>query len=119
MKTQTNAKKFRLLLIAVLRELLTSSPSLAHGQPNVVVIMVDNHGWGELGCYGGGVVLKARTLRQDRLANEGMRLLNFNVEPPCTPSRSAFMTGPSLASSYPDRTGEVLNGSLGTSRQHH
>ena len=68
----------------------------AHAQsdkPNVVVMMVDNHGWGELGCYGGGILRGAPTPRLDQFAKEGMRLLNFNVEPQCTPSRSAFMTG--------------------------
>ena len=55
--------------------------------------MVDNTGWGELGVYGGGVLRGAPTPRLDELAAEGMQLLNFNVEPQCTPSRSAFMTG--------------------------
>jgi arylsulfatase len=60
---------------------------------NVVVMMVDNLGWGELGVYGGGELRGAATPRLDKLASEGMRLQNFNVEPQCTPSRSAFMTG--------------------------
>ena len=62
-------------------------------QPNIVIMMVDNLGWGELGCYGGGVLRGAETPRLDKLASEGIRFLNFNVEPQCTPSRSAFMTG--------------------------
>ena len=61
--------------------------------PNVIVMMVDNLGWGELGIYGGGELRGAPTPRLDQLAHEGMRLLNFNVEPQCTPTRSAFMTG--------------------------
>ena len=69
------------------------SPTLAADQPNVVVIMADNHGWGELGVYGGGLLRGAPTPRLDQLAKEGLQLLNFNVEPQCTPSRSAFMTG--------------------------
>lgn len=71
------------------------SPANAQGseQPNVVVMMVDNLGWGELGVYGGGELRGTATPRLDALAAEGMRLLNFNVEPQCTPSRSAFMTG--------------------------
>lgn len=63
------------------------------GRPNVVVMMVDNLGWGELGVYGGGELRGAATPRLDTLAEEGMRLQNFNVEPQCTPTRSAFMTG--------------------------
>ncbi len=62
-------------------------------KPNVVVMMVDNLGWGELGIYGGGALRGAATPRLDKLASEGMRLQNFNVEPQCTPTRSAFMTG--------------------------
>ena len=62
-------------------------------KPNIVVMMVDNLGWGELGVYGGGKLRGAATPRLDKLASEGMLLQNFNVEPQCTPSRSAFMTG--------------------------
>ena len=79
-----------LILISVV---LTLGHLIAQDKPNVVVMMVDNHGWGELGCYGGGILRGAPTPRLDQLASEGMRLLNFNVEPQCTPSRSAFMTG--------------------------
>lgn len=62
-------------------------------KPNVVFMMVDNLGWGEIGSYGGGALRGAETPRLDKLADEGMRLLNFNVENQCTPSRSALMTG--------------------------
>ena len=65
----------------------------AQDKPNVVIMMVDNLGWGELGCYGGGMLRGAPTPRLDKLADEGLQMLNFNVEPQCTPSRSAFMTG--------------------------
>jgi arylsulfatase len=62
-------------------------------KPNIVFIFMDNLGYGELGIYGGGILRGAPTPRIDALASEGMRLLNFNVEAQCTPSRSAFMTG--------------------------
>ncbi len=67
----------------------------AHAQdkPNIVLIFADNFGYGELGSYGGGVTRGAPTPRLDALAREGTRLTNFNVEPSCTPSRSALMTG--------------------------
>jgi hypothetical protein len=61
--------------------------------PNIVFMLVDNLGYGELGVYGGGILRGAPTPRIDKLAAEGMRLLNFNVEAQCTPSRSALMTG--------------------------
>src|SRR3954451_10527235 len=62
-------------------------------KPNIVVIFMDNLGYGELGAYGGGILRGAATPNIDKLASEGMRLLNFNVEAQCTPSRSALMTG--------------------------
>jgi arylsulfatase A-like enzyme len=65
----------------------------ADKKPNIVFIFMDNLGYGELGVYGGGILRGAPTPRIDELAAEGMRLLNFNVEAQCTPSRSALMTG--------------------------
>ena len=65
----------------------------AASRPNIVFMMADNLGYGELGCYGGGILRGAATPRIDRLAAEGLRLLNFNVENQCTPSRSALLTG--------------------------
>ena len=62
-------------------------------KPNIILILMDNLGYGELGIYGGGILRGAPTPRIDKLANEGLRLLNFNVEAQCTPSRSALMTG--------------------------
>lgn len=61
--------------------------------PNIVFMLVDNMGYGDLGSYGGGALRGAPTPNLDALAAEGLRLTNFNVEPECTPSRSAFMTG--------------------------
>jgi len=74
-----------------------SSPTIhtaaAATQPNIVLVFMDNFGWGEPGFNGGGIVRGAPTPRLDRLAAEGLRLTNFNVEVQCTPSRSALMTG--------------------------
>jgi len=61
--------------------------------PNIVLVFMDNFGWGEPGFNGGGVTRGAATPRLDQLAAEGLRLTNFNVEAQCTPSRSAIMTG--------------------------
>ncbi|MDH5534450.1 MAG: arylsulfatase [Betaproteobacteria bacterium] len=71
-------------------------------RPNIVLILADNLGWGELGCYGGGELRGAATPRIDALAAEGLRLLNFNVESDCVPTRSALMTG-----RHPIRTGAL------------
>ena len=63
------------------------------GKPNIVLIFMDNFGYGELGIYGGGITRGGATPRIDALATEGLRLTNFNVEAQCTPSRAALMTG--------------------------
>lgn len=71
-------------------------PALAQSEgekPNVLFILVDNLGYGELGVYGGGITRGAATPRIDQLANEGLRLTNMNMETQCTPSRSSLMTG--------------------------
>ncbi|VTU41272.1 Arylsulfatase [Variovorax sp. PBS-H4] len=71
-------------------------------QPNIVLIVADNLGWGELGCYGGGALRGAPTPRIDAFAEEGVLLQNFNVESDCVPTRSALMTG-----RHPIRTGSL------------
>lgn len=65
----------------------------AQDKPNIVIVFLDNFGWGEPGFNGGGITRGAATPRMDQLATEGLRLTNFNVEVQCTPSRSALMTG--------------------------
>jgi arylsulfatase len=65
----------------------------ASGPPNIVYFLVDNLGYGELGCYGGGILRGADTRRIDSFAAEGVKLLNFAPEAQCTPTRSALMTG--------------------------
>jgi arylsulfatase len=72
-----------------------ASPAIAQvpQKPNILFILVDNLGYGELGVYGGGALRGAPTPRIDRLASEGLRLTNMNMEPQCTPSRSSILTG--------------------------
>jgi arylsulfatase len=91
-----------IVCVTALFLLLAFSNADAQGKPNIVLVFMDNFGWGELGCYGGGVLRGALTPRIDKLADEGMRLLNFNVEAQCTPSRAAILTG-----RYAIRTGNA------------
>jgi len=90
-------RKVRRVMLAVLA-VAVALPGAAAGQtesrpPNIVLMLSDNLGFGEIGVYGGGVLRGAPTPRLDRLAAEGMRFTNFNVEVECTPSRSALVTG--------------------------
>ncbi|RMD83801.1 MAG: N-acetylgalactosamine-6-sulfatase, partial [Lentisphaerae bacterium] len=60
-------------------------------QPNIVFILADDWGWGDLSCHGHPWL---KTPNIDRLAQEGTEFLQFNVSNPvCSPSRVAFMTG--------------------------
>ncbi len=67
--------------------------SFSQDKPNIIIVFMDNFGWGEPGFNGGGIVRGTETPRMDQLASEGLRLTNFNIEVQCTPSRSALMTG--------------------------
>ena len=90
-------KKLTVFLLMV-----TFGYAMAQDKPNVVIVFLDNYGWGEPGSYGGGILRGAPTPSIDKLADQGMRLLNFNVEAQCTPSRAAILTG-----RYAIRTGNA------------
>ena len=81
-----------LLFVFVLASTALAAPG-GENKPNIVLVLMDNFGYGEIGVYGGGVLRGAPTPRIDSLANEGFQLTNFNVEAECTPSRSSLMTG--------------------------
>jgi arylsulfatase A-like enzyme len=104
------AARLLLSLAVVLFVLLNGRPARAEEgpRPNIVFVLLDNVGWGEFGCYGGGVLRGAPTPNIDALAAEGMRLTNFNVEASCTPTRSALMTG-----RYSVRSGTLRTGASG------
>jgi Sulfatase len=88
------AVMLRFLVCALLAAACAALPAMAQEKkPNVVFILADNVGYGDLGPYGGGELRGAPTPRSDQLAREGLRLTQFLVEPACTPSRAALMTG--------------------------
>lgn len=62
-------------------------------RPNIILMMADNMGYMDPGCYGGGAVLGAPTPRMDQMAREGLKLTSFYSESQCSPTRSALMTG--------------------------
>lgn len=61
----------------------------AEGSPNVVVVLVDDLGFADLGCYGSEIP----TPNIDRLAANGVQFTNFHVTPMCSPTRAALLTG--------------------------
>ena len=80
-----------MLVLALAGGFAAATP--AEKKPNVVFILADNVGYGDMGPYGGGVLRGMPTPRADQLAREGLRLTQYLVEPACTPSRAALMTG--------------------------
>ena len=81
------------LTLCLLLGLLAPSASEAEAQepPNIIFIMADDLGYGDLGCYGQKEI---KTPRIDRLAAEGMRFTDFYAgSTVCAPSRCVLMTG--------------------------
>ncbi len=60
------------------------------GPPNVIIVIADDQGYGDLGCHGNPVV---RTPHLDQLHRESLRFTQFHVAPMCTPTRGQLMTG--------------------------
>lgn len=91
MQLKPEIMKLKTLIITIC--FFASFAAKSQDKPNVVIVFMDNFGWGEPGFNGGGITRGAQTPQMDKLADEGLRLTNFNVEVQCTPSRSALMTG--------------------------
>jgi arylsulfatase A-like enzyme len=80
-----------LLAILLSATLATPRPAAGAGPPNVVLILADDLGYGDLGCYG---CRDIKTPNIDRLASQGVRFTNFYANgPECTPTRAALLTG--------------------------
>ena len=62
-------------------------------KPNILIILIDDMGYGDIGVYGGGVAIGAPTPNIDKVAHEGLQLTSTYSQPTCTPSRAAIMTG--------------------------
>ena len=82
---------FLLIIFVVVSPTLVALES--DKKPNIVLVLMDNFGYGEIGVYGGGVLRGATTPNIDSIATDGFQLTNYNVAAECTPSRSALMTG--------------------------
>ncbi len=77
--------------------LLAALPLSASERPNIVIMLADDAGYSDLGCFGG----TAKTPHLDQLAREGIRFTDFHAAAPnCSPSRTGLLTG-----RYPSRVG--------------
>ena len=84
-------------LFLLLTAFFSAAATALAEHPNVVLIMTDDQGYGDLTCHGNPIL---KTPNLDRLYVESVRLTNFHVSSFCTPTRAALMTG-----RYPGRTG--------------
>jgi arylsulfatase A-like enzyme len=98
-----------LLAILLLGSVLTLGNAAEASKPNIVIILTDDQGFGELGVTGNPFV---RTPHIDRFAAQSVSLMSFNVMPVCSPTRACLMTG-----RYNYRTG-VTDTYLGRSLMH-
>ena len=80
------------LLLAFVATILCLSTvtAVTRTQPNVVFVLVDDQGYGDLSCHGNPIL---KTPNHDRLHNESIRFTDFHVAPMCTPTRGQLMTG--------------------------
>ena len=97
------SSRWTVLFAAVILIMGFSETSLAQTnsvkRPNIVLIMTDDQGFGDVGFHGN---TELNTPNLDRLASESAEFTNFYVQPLCTPTRAALLTG-----RYPERTGAV------------
>ena len=76
-----------LLIFALASCVISASNTIAQDKPNIVYILVDNWGWGDIALQGSTIP----SPRIDAFAAAGTRFTNFNVQNQCTPTRSAIM----------------------------
>ena len=90
---KTNPLRLATALLAMVGTLCAAQLE-AGDRPNVVLMLSDNLGYGDLGAYGSGGDIRGMPTRNlDQLASDGLMLTQFFVEPGCTPSRAGLMTG--------------------------
>lgn len=81
--------RYRLTIFTVL-SLFVANIAFAANKPNVVIVITDDQGYGDLSCHGNPIL---KTPNIDALHGEALRLTDYHVSPTCSPTRSAFLTG--------------------------
>lgn len=102
MKTTAYPSLLSCLFLAIISIIPASAETTT--KPNVILIITDDQGYGEIAAHGNPVI---KTPNLDKLHSQSVRLSNFHVDPTCSPTRSALMTG-----RYSTRTGvwHTING---------
>ena len=67
--------------------------SALSGKPNILIFLMDDIGWGDLGAYGGGIAVGSPTPNLDRAARAGLLLTSTYAQPTCSPTRGSLLTG--------------------------
>ena len=88
MKTGPSHFRFTSVLAVLIAAMATMVADEA--KPNFIVILTDDLGYGDFGCYGATDV---KTPMIDQMAEEGLKLTSFYVSPVCSPTRASLMTG--------------------------
>jgi arylsulfatase A len=102
---------FFIALIFLIQQFGCNSDNQKTRKPNIILILIDDLGYGDLGCYGN---ITNITTNIDRLAKEGIRFTDFHSNGPmCTPTRAALLTG-----MYQNRLGEKFEGPLSGKTQY-
>ena len=88
-------KRWLTMLITLLGAMLgaTAQAQAPAKKPNILFIVSDDTGYGDLGPYGGGEGRGMPTPSIDKMANDGMTMFSFYAQPSCTPGRAAMQTG--------------------------
>ena len=89
----TRQNKFNHAAAGVCALLLGVGMAAAQDKPNILLIVSDDTGYGDLGPYGGGEGRGMPTPNIDALAAEGKTFFSFYAQPSCTPGRAAMQTG--------------------------
>jgi arylsulfatase len=79
-----------LLACAAFSHAAAPAKPIAGAQPNIVFILTDDQGYGDISAHGNPIL---KTPHLDRLRAEGVRFTDFHVSPTCSPTRSALLTG--------------------------
>lgn len=81
---------FAIALLGLVSPALFSAPDVPARRPNIILILTDDQGYGDMSCHGNPIL---KTPNLDRLHAEGRRFTDFQVSPTCAPTRCSLMTG--------------------------